>query len=315
MLISDMKKNELRDLFSEKISFGEPLAGFTSMGVGGPAEALFIPSSTLDIQNIMEWCSANEITWHILGGGTNMVIMDDGMRGIVIAITRTFSGFSHAMADASSVRLRINAGTTLSSICNWAADHGMQGLEFAAGIPGTFGGAVKMNAGTSEGRISDILETVTVITPDGKICTVDKKGIEAQYRKMSFKGLIKPGDSCGSIITGASIILKKGLAEEIKTKIRKSVELRKTRQPLGQKNAGCIFRNPENAPPAGKLIEMAGLKGTRSGGAKISEVHANFIVNTGDAKASDILGLIETIKTGVLEKFDIRLEPEVIIAG
>lgn len=317
MLISDLKKQELSELFAERIIFGKPLANMTSMGVGGPAEALLIPSSTEEIRQAVQWCRTNSIPWNILGGGTNLVVRDEGIKGLVMALTRSFSGLTHETADIYSVRARIKAGTTLSSVCCWAADNGMQGLEFAAGIPGTFGGAVKMNAGTPEGRISDILETVTVITRDGEVITADrnKNQIDAGYRKMSFTGIGRPGDECGAIITEATIILKKGIAEEIKAKTKKSIEQRKIKQPLGQKNAGCIFRNPDNAPPAGKLIEMAGLKGRKTGGAEISPIHANFIVNTGNARAADIIELMNAARTEVLEKFRVRLEPEVIIAG
>ena len=314
MHIDDQKKNELKGLFAEKISFGESLSGFTSMGVGGPAEALLIPSETDEITKAVVWCSSNNVKWCVLGGGTNIVVKDEGIKGLVIAITKKLSGFIHENIEGSS-RVRIKAGTALSHLCNWAADNGLEGLEFAAGIPGTFGGAVKMNAGTSAGWISDILESITVISSNGENKYLSRSEIESSYRKLRLKNVADPGDICGSIIIEASIILKNGSADAIKAKIKKSIENRKANQPLGYKNAGCIFRNPENNLPAGKLIEMAGLKGTESGGAKVSDIHANFIINTGDASARDVLALIDIVKTTVSEKFSVTLEPEVIVAG
>lgn len=314
MHIDDQKKNELKELFADNISFDDSLSGFTSMGVGGPAEALLIPSETDEIIKAVRWCSSNRIKWCILGGGTNIVIKDKGINGLVIAITKKLGGFTHENIEGAS-RIRIMAGTPLSKVCAWAAERGLKGLEFAAGIPGTFGGAVKMNAGTSSGWISDVLESITVITADGEKRCLSGSEIESSYRKLRLQNVTGPGDICGSIIVEASIILKNGSADEIKAKIKKSMEERKAKQPLGYKNAGCIFRNPENNLPAGKLIEMAGLKGVESGGAKVSELHANFIVNTGEASAADIIALIDMVKTTVNEKFSVTLEPEVIVAG
>lgn len=312
--MDEAKKNELRQLFPERISFGVPLSGFTSMGVGGPADALLMPSCPHDIEKAIRWCSSNNIFWSILGGGTNLVVMDDGVRGLVIAVTRSFGGFESESLD-DVTRVRIKAGTSLSAVCNWAADNGLKGLEFAAGIPGSFGGAVKMNAGTSKGWISDILESVTVVTPSGDIEIIEKDDIEASYRTLKLRNVPGPGDVCGSIIVEATVLLKKGLSSELQAEIKKSMELRKKSQPLGYKNSGCIFRNPENSLPAGKLIEMAGLKGAVSGGAMVSDVHANFIVNTGNASANDILNLMDIVRTTVRDKFSVTLESEVIVAG
>lgn len=315
MLIDEANIRELKNLFREKVRFNEPLAGFTTMGVGGPAEAILFPSCTDDIKDAVNWCSSKGIDWNIIGGGTNMVIRDTGLKGLVIAITNSLGGYSMEIVDDSHTRIRIKAGTKLSSICNLAADNGLTGLEFAAGIPGTFGGAVKMNAGTKSGWISDILESLTIIKPDGNVETLTRDEIEASYRKISLDGIKSPGELCGSIICEASIVLKNGDPETIKATIKECTGIRKASQPLGYKNAGCIFRNPINADPAGKLIEMAGLKGTSMGGAMVSEIHANFIVNTGKATADDILGLMDLVKNEVKKKFSVTLEPEVLIAG
>lgn len=315
MAMDDIKIAGLKDLFGAKIDFCSSLAGFTSMGVGGPAEALLIPSCAGDIIKAVRWCNANGTEWNVLGGGTNLVVKDSGINDLVIMVTKALGGHETESVNEKYVRLRIGAGSSLPSICSFAADEGLSGLEFAAGIPGSFGGAVRMNAGTRCGCISDVLETISLITPDGEEKTFGKEDIASSYRRTQIRGVKQPGVKNGSVITGASILLTKGSRQDIKDTIKKSMELRKTKQPLGFRNAGCIFRNPENAPPAGKLIEMAGLKGICSGGAKISEIHANFIVNTGDAKAEDILRLMDLVRKEVRDKFSVDLEPEVLIAG
>lgn len=315
MAMDDIKIAGLKELFGGKIDFCSSLKGFTSMGVGGPAEALIIPSCAGDIVKAVRWCNANDTEWNVVGGGTNLVVKDSGINGLVIMVTKALGGHETESVNEKCVRLKIGAGSSLSVICSFAADEGLSGLEFAAGIPGSFGGAVRMNAGTSSGSISDVLETISLVTPDGEEKTFGKEDIAASYRKTTIRGVRQPGLKNGSVITEASIILTKGSSQEIKDTIKKSMELRKAKQPLGVRNAGCIFRNPENAPPAGKLIEMAGLKGMCSGDAKISEIHANFIVNTGDAKAEDILRLMDLVRKEVREKFSVDLEPEVLIAG
>ena len=198
------------------------------------------------------------------------------------------------------------AGTSLATLLSFAVEHGLTGLEFAAGIPGTVGGAVCMNAGTSLGEMGDIIESVTLISPDGELITRSAEEMDFGYRTASVPE--------GHLVLEVRVVLRRDDKEKIKARIKELFNTRKQRQPWGFPNAGSVFKNPMEES-AGLLIERAGLKGRAIGGAQVSEKHANVIVNTGEAKAADVLELMELVKEKVLEGSGVRLEPEIKIIG
>jgi UDP-N-acetylmuramate dehydrogenase len=204
------------------------------------------------------------------------------------------------------VLLHAEAGAALGQLLSISVERGLTGLEFVTGIPGTVGGAICMNAGTAQGEIGDVIDTVTLLAPSGEPVLRHRDEMGFGYRTAN----VPPGH----IVLDAKVILRHGDAGKIKAQVKKLMEQRKTRQPWGLPNAGSMFKNPMDEA-AGKLIEEAGLKGRAAGGAKVSDKHANFIVNTGNAKAADVLALMDAIQEKVLEMHRIRLEPEIKIIG
>ena len=207
------------------------------------------------------------------------------------------------------------AGAKLQSLCRIAAENGAQGMNFAIGIPGTIGGAIAMNAGTSRGSMKDVVETVTFLLPDKHIVELKKDRLYFKYRGLSMADDIFNKKEMPPIILEACFHLSMGNKEMIKKEAKQIRDARWQSQPTALPNAGCFFKNPESGESAGKLIELAGLKGSQVGGAQVSEKHANFMVNTGNASAKDFIILMETVKKEVFDRFNIMLEPEVKIAG
>jgi UDP-N-acetylmuramate dehydrogenase len=206
------------------------------------------------------------------------------------------------------------AGANLSALCRFAIHHGLSGLNFALGIPGTVGGAICMNAGAWSGEIGDVLESIRVLRPDGRIESVDKKGLTFSYRSLSFAENNNK-DLSSSVVIEGRFLLSQQRSEILQAEADELLKTRKKTQPTAFASAGCFFKNPDNSESAGKLIDLAGGKGMRSGDAVVSEKHANFIVNQGRASAEDILRLMYTVQELVLKKFNILLEPEVKIVG
>ncbi len=283
----------------------EPMKNHTSIKVGGPADLFATPETKEEFINLVTTASKMNIAVTIIGDGTNLLIRDKGIRGLVISTNKFKQTIKQYEANSESSIITASAGTKLSKLCNFAINNNLQGLEFAMGIPGTLGGAVSMNAGTPAGSISNIVNSVEIITSQGDIEKIKKNDLKFSYRNFDSKG----------IITEISFLLNKGNLEEIKKHFNKSLNNKKTTQPLSHKSAGCIFKNPEKGDPAGKLIDMAGLKGKQIGDAVISDKHANFIVNLGNAKCEDILKLIDLIIKKISTLFSVELQTEIIILG
>jgi len=281
------------------IAKNEPLSKHTSFKIGGAADYFIeIPSKNA----LLEFLNLN-ITFYILGAGTNVLFSDGGFRGTVIKLTGEFLDCS-----AAGNKVSCGSGFSLQMLVNKTAELGLSGLECCAGIPGTVGGAVFGNAGSKDMFISDSIESVETImwkVESGKWNErlLKKNEINFKYRSSGLKNCI---------ITKINFALKNSDKNDILKTISDSLEKRKILQPLNLPNAGCIFKNPKGQS-AGKLIDLAGLKGKIIGSAKISEIHANFIVNTGNAKASDVLELIALAKKTVKEKFGVELEEEIRI--
>lgn len=298
--MDEVIKNEIRSLV-ENIEFDVPMKTKTSFKVGGLADVLAMPKDAEELGRLVRYISEKGLPSFILGRGTNLLVLDGGIRGVVIDIKGLNrlevrdGGFIHS-----------GAGVPLPKLVYFAMDNSLTGLEFASGIPGSVGGAVVMNAGAAEGEMKDVVESLTLMNEVGDIKEVKRDALCFSYRNLSLPK--------GSIVLGAVFKLKIGEKEAIKERIHSLMQARKTKQPLDQPNAGCIFKNPPTGS-AGRIIDEVGLKGLQFGGAKVSDLHANFIVNNGSATAKDILSLVDDVMEKVYEKRGIALEPEIKIVG
>jgi UDP-N-acetylmuramate dehydrogenase len=306
MLMDATLRQKLRDMVSGKVLFDEPMYRHTSIGVGGIADAVVWPRRSEELSRIVPFLWHSQIPFIPLGNGTNLIVKDGGYKGAVISM-QDLNSVSLAERDSKQVLIHAGAGVTLSEIVLMSEKRSLSGMEFCAGIPGSVGGAVRMNAGAYGKEIKDIVETVELMIISGEILSARKDDLKFEYRNLDI--------SEGTIITGASFLLTRGIEEQIHDRITEILGKRQNKHPLEYRNAGSIFKNPNGGIPAGQIIDELGLKGVRIGDAKISEKHGNFIVNLGNAKASDIIALIDMIKTKVNEERGIKLQIEVKIVG
>lgn len=316
MTFSALQKKWLTGAFGRRVKFEEPMKRHTSFKVGGAAEAFVIPASFSELVCLLAFSQENALPCMVIGSGTNLLVKDEGIRGLVIAMTKELGTMEREVNDNDEVFVNAMAGASLGMLCRFAVDSGLAGINFATGIPGTVGGAIRMNAGTASGAMGDILTEVTVMLPNGNVQRIAKEDLHLCYR-----GIVWPEEyndrhfPFQPIILGGRFRLHSGDPELIKAEAKSLWSDRKRKQPTNLPSAGCFFRNPDDGMPAGMLIEKAGLKGRQAGGAQVSPKHANFIVNTGSASATDILKLMEIVQHTVFEEFNIRLEPEVKIVG
>jgi UDP-N-acetylmuramate dehydrogenase len=294
---------EIKDLNIGKVKRNELLSQHTTMKIGGPADIFIEPSSLENIQKVMTFLKDRQIPWRAIGRGSNLLVSDKGIEGVVIKLG---SGLDHLTINDSTIT--VGGGHSLVSLSTLISKKGLSGLEFASGIPGSVGGAVYMNAGAHGSDISKILTKAHVLFEDGSIEWILNDEMEFTYRTSVLQKK-RPG-----IVLEAEFQLSKGDRTAIVSQMQKNKDYRKETQPWNFPCAGSIFRNP--LPNyAGKLIEDAGLKGFQMGGAKISEMHGNFIVNAGNATAKDVLDLIQYIKDTILNLYGIKMETEVEIIG
>ncbi|MBY0120790.1 UDP-N-acetylmuramate dehydrogenase [Bacillus sp. S/N-304-OC-R1] len=295
--------NKLNGLNIGKVKENEPLANHTTMKIGGPADLFIEPSSVDNLVKTIELLYEYNMEWTAIGRGSNLLISDLGIAGAVIKLG---SGISHMEINGSE--LKVGGGYSLVSLSTQISRKGLSGLEFASGIPGSVGGAVYMNAGAHGSDISKILTKAHILFEDGKLEWLSNEEMEFSYRTSVLQKK-RPG-----IVIEAIFQLQPGDKDTIFAEMQRNKDYRKETQPWNFPCAGSIFRNP--LPNyAGKLIEDAGLKGFSIGGAKVSDMHGNFIVNTGNAKAADVLALIQYIKDAIYEKYTITIETEVEIIG
>ena len=306
----------LADVTFGRVRYDEPMSCHTSFRVGGPAEAFVAPETSAELSALVAGLADREIPYQVVGGGTNLIVTDIGISGVVICLKPCMSEILIENISASEARVTVMAGTSLRLFCSHVIRKGLKGMNFALGIPGTVGGAIRMNAGTALGWISDVLESVTVLYPSGLQESIDRNALSFSYRK-----LMLPQFSCGELFSHETIIvsgkfsLVRASSTDLKQEAREILKNRKFRQPATLPSAGCIFKNPLVGRTAGELIDLCGLKGLRIGGAEVSVKHANFIVNTGSAVAADILSLMDRMRQTVFERFNVNLEPEVIVIG
>ncbi|MEW6521220.1 MAG: UDP-N-acetylmuramate dehydrogenase [Thermodesulfobacteriota bacterium] len=291
----------------EAIVWHGRLAGYTTFKVGGRAEAIVFPRGRDELSLLIRRLHELAVPWVILGRGSNVVIADEGLRGVVIVLGREFSAIELLEDAGDSVLVRVEAGCSLVKLVSWAVERGYAGLEFAAGIPGSVGGAIVMNAGAWQREMKDVLVRVSIMDSRGAIAASDIDAMRFAYRTW--------GAEQGSIALEGFVRLTKdepGRLREICSDYR---QRRRQRQPQNMASGGSFFKNPPGGRSAGQLIDQAGLKGRTVGGAMVSPVHANFIVNTGNATARDIIELMGIVQQAVQERYGITLEPEVKILG
>ena len=279
-----------------KIYYDEPMKNHTSFKVGGIAKTFIIPASVEEIINVIK--TNEKVT--VIGNGSNLLVNDDGIEGIVLSICNLLSD-----AKIEGDVIEAYAGISITRLAKLAQEEGLSGLEWAYGIPGTLGGAVVMNAGAYGGEIKDVLVSSEYIDKDGNIVKIDNEAHEFGYRKSIFNT-----ENSDKIIIKSTLKLKKADKEEVLKLMEENLAKRKAKQPLEYPSAGSTFKRPEGNF-AGKLIEDAGLKGFRVGDAMVSEKHAGFVINVGNATANDIKKLIEEVQKKVYENSGIMLEPEV----
>ncbi|UCF30117.1 MAG: UDP-N-acetylmuramate dehydrogenase [bacterium] len=283
--------------FSGRLSEGEPLSQHCSLRVGGPAALYAEPEEMRDLETLLSALGERDLPWMILGGGTNVLFPDGGYPGCVVRLQGSFREFD---VDEEG-EVDAGAGAATQVLFAAAARIGLTGMEFAAGIPGTLGGAVRMNAGTGTGSIADVVQRIQILK-GGILSWKEREELAFAYRRLTL--------SPGSVITRVNLKLARDDARAVLARGNRIMEGRRSSQPLELPSAGCWFLNPRD-DSAGRLIEKAGLKGRRIGGAEVSAVHANFLVNVGGAASSDFIELAEEIRTAVRKKFGILLEEEV----
>ena len=286
----------------ENVMKDEPMKKHTTFRIGGPADYFVTPESKEEIQAIVELCKKEEIPYSVIGNGSNLLVGDKGYRGVILQI---FKKMNQIRVEEN--KIYAGAGALLSKIAATALAESLTGFEFAAGIPGTLGGAVVMNAGAYGGELKDVLVEATVLDTEGNVRTLKNEELELGYRHSIVK-------EKNYIVLEAVIELKKGSADSIKAVMDDLKEKRVSKQPLDRPSAGSTFKRPEGYF-AGKLIEDAGLRGFRVGDAQVSEKHCGFVINRGNATASEIMELIQEVQKRVYEQSGVRLEPEVKLLG
>jgi len=299
----DIIKNECKKQgINRIIKYNESLKSYTSLRIGGPADVFCSPDNIEDLKKVVSISQEHNIPFWVIGSGTNLLILDSGIRGLVINLNKGFKKI-----EFSDKIIKVGAGVSLAYLSKMALNRELSGLEFACNIPGVLSGAIINNAGFKEDCMENVVQDVTFLTGENKIERTSKSNLNFNYRECNLKGK-------SVVILEATLLLKKGNKEEIKSKIKQNIEIRKTRQPLDKFSAGSIFKNPPGYY-AGKLIEKVGAKGLSRGKAEVSARHANFIINNGGALAGDILYLIEEIEKRVKKNFGIKLEREIEILG
>ena len=286
----------------DRILFQEPMSRHTTFRVGGEAACMLLIHSEEELCKLIPYFKLIGQEYFILGNGSNLLVGDKGYQGIVLKLDKGMQDI-----QVEDTRIRVKAGALLSQTANLARDHGLTGMEFAAGIPGSVGGAVVMNAGAYEGEMKQIVESVRAMNTEGEILTLDNDTMEFGYRTSVIRN--RP-----FVVLEAILTLQKGDVQAITARMEELAQLRRSKQPLEYASAGSTFKRPEGYF-AGKLIMDAGMRGYRIGGAQVADKHCGFIVNTGKATAADIKEVIEEVQARVKQRFHVELEPEVVFLG
>lgn len=286
------------ELDEKRVFLSEPMKKHTTFRIGGPADYFVTPKSGEEVERAVTICKEEKVPYYIVGNGSNLLVSDAGYRGAVIQIFKEMSG-----VQVREDSIQAQAGASLAKIAAAALDAGLTGFEFAAGIPGTLGGACVMNAGAYGGEMKDVLVNVTVLDDSGEVRRIEKENLELGYRTSVIA-------KKGYIVLGAEIQLQEGNPEEIRGLMNELKEKRVSKQPLEYPSAGSTFKRPEGYF-AGKLIQDTGLRGFRVGDAMVSEKHCGFVINIGEASAAEVDLLMRQVSEQVQAKFGVTLEPEV----
>lgn len=301
-----MQKDELVELFNKElfknILINEPMKNHTTFKVGGPVDIMIIIENEKELIDAVKVCRENKIDFLIMGNGSNLLIKDGGIRGVVIKVNEGFN-----KVQVTQNRIYCQGGALLSSVSKNALKHSLTGAEFASGIPGTVGGAITMNAGAYGGEMKDIISKVKVMNINNEVIEYTNEEMNFRYRNS------RVGDE-NLIVLGVEIILQHGNYSKIEETMKELTYKRTSKQPLEFPSGGSTFKRPEGYF-AGKLIQDAGLKGLRHGGAQVSEKHSGFVINIENANCKDILELISVIQKVVRDKFDVELEREIKLLG
>lgn len=297
-----MKK--LEDILdSNSIKYNESMKKHTTMKVGGDAKVLVEPTTVDEIKEIINFAKENNMKYYIIGNGSNLVVADEGIDGIVIKLSSKFADIK-----VNGEEIEATSGVSMPYTAVVAKNNSLSGFEFASGIPGTIGGGIKMNAGAYGGELSDIVKSITYLDKNGEIKTIENSDAKFGYRDSIFKR------NSNLVVLSAVFKLKKGNKTEIEKIMKENNESRKAKQPIEMPNAGSVFKRPEGHF-VGPMIIECGMQGYSVGGAEVSKKHAGFIVNTGNATCKDIIDLIEEIKKKVYDKFQVNLEVEIQFIG
>jgi UDP-N-acetylmuramate dehydrogenase len=301
--VDERQKSELlRE--AGNVVFDCPMDRYTTFSVGGKAEALYRAGDIASLQRIVSYLASEGIPYRVIGKGSNLLILDGGIKGVMIMLCGELADFQRE--GGKKEQIRAGGGLALADLVRESTRLGLGGGEFLAGIPGTVGGAVAMNAGAWGREIQELITGIEIINATGDVTSLDRQHLDFAYRSLSLPG--------GAVITKVSLDLKQEPSEIVAGRVAEILKMRKAKQPLAFPSGGSVFKNPPNEF-AGRLIEEAGLKGKRMGGAMISDQHANFIVNTGGAMASDILALMNLAREKVKARTGIDLEPEIQVVG
>ncbi|ADU50984.1 UDP-N-acetylenolpyruvoylglucosamine reductase [Thermaerobacter marianensis DSM 12885] len=297
---------ELQGVVKGLVKVAEPLARYTTFRIGGPADVLVEPADEEDLARALAWAQERGVPVTLLGGGSNVLVPDEGLPGLVLRIGLDGIRWERP-GDGGRRGVVVGAGTVLARLVHEAARRGCRGLEPCAGIPGTVGGALVMNAGTRDGSIGQVVDWVRVVEPGGQLAVWPREQCGFAYRSSRMQAE-------GIPVVAARLVLDPGDPQAILQEIRRHTAYRQRTQPLRYPNCGSVFKNPPG-DASGRLIEACGLKGLRRGRAQISEQHANFIINLGGATAEDVLDLMTTAWRCVRDRFGVILEPEVRLLG
>ncbi len=301
-----MDKDTLIQIFENKgvgtILIDEPMNKHTSFKIGGPVDLMILPNSEEELIDAIDICKKNNLSYMIMGNGSNLLIKDGGIRGVIIKLNENFNE-----VEVRNDRIYAKAGALLNAISRNALENSLSGFEFATGIPGTLGGALTMNAGAYGGEMKDIVESVRVLDSDGKLKEYSNSEMNFRYRGS------RVGDE-NLVVISAVLKLIPAKKEDIKATIDDLTHRRTSKQPLEYPSGGSTFKRPEGYF-AGKLIEDSGLRGLRYGGAQVSKKHCGFIINTGGASCMDVITLIGIIKKTVKDNYDVELEREIKLIG